>query len=151
MGLITWSKRSPAGGNGNPLQVFLPRRSHGQRSLVGYSWGVSRGAGHDLETKKQQQRTYPTEKAGYSTTLCKIHVIIPLVMGLFFTVRFYNITDTTLGSGKRQTWNSLLSSQDLELVLSSDPSSTAYNCVTLGKSFNLSKLQFLFFNVGIYW
>ena len=27
-------------GNGNPLQVFLPGKSHGQRSLAGYSpWG----------------------------------------------------------------------------------------------------------------
>ena len=32
--------RSPGGGNGNPLQYFLPGESHGQRSLVGYSpWG----------------------------------------------------------------------------------------------------------------
>ena len=27
----------PGGGNSNPLQVFLPGESHGQRSLVGYS------------------------------------------------------------------------------------------------------------------
>ena len=27
-------------GNGNPLQLFLPGESHGQRSLAGYSpWG----------------------------------------------------------------------------------------------------------------
>ena len=27
-------------GNGNPLQVFLPGKSHGQKSLAGYSpWG----------------------------------------------------------------------------------------------------------------
>ena len=32
--------RSPGEGNGNPLQYYLPVRSHGQRSLVGYSlWG----------------------------------------------------------------------------------------------------------------
>ena len=32
--------RSPGEGNGNPLQLFLPEKSHGQRSLVGYSlWG----------------------------------------------------------------------------------------------------------------
>ena len=28
--------RSPGEGNGNPLQLFLPGKSHGQRSLVGY-------------------------------------------------------------------------------------------------------------------
>ena len=32
--------RSPGEGNGNPLPAFLPGKSHGQRSLVGYSpWG----------------------------------------------------------------------------------------------------------------
>ena len=36
---IPGSGRSPGGGNGNPLQypVYLPGKSHGQRSLVGYS------------------------------------------------------------------------------------------------------------------
>ena len=29
--------RSPMEGNGNPLQVFLPGESHGQRSLMDYS------------------------------------------------------------------------------------------------------------------
>ena len=39
-GSIPGSGRSPGGGNGNPLQVFLPGKCHGQRSQVGYSpWG----------------------------------------------------------------------------------------------------------------
>ena len=29
--------RSPGGGNGNPLQYSCPKKSHGQRSLAGYS------------------------------------------------------------------------------------------------------------------
>ena len=29
--------KSPGGGNGNPLQLFLSGESHGQRSLVGRS------------------------------------------------------------------------------------------------------------------
>ena len=29
--------RSPGGGNGNPLQYSQPGKSHGQRSLMGYS------------------------------------------------------------------------------------------------------------------
>ena len=38
-----------------PILVFLPGESHGQRSLAGYSpWGFKR-AGHDLATKQQQQ------------------------------------------------------------------------------------------------
>ena len=36
-GSIPGSGRSPRGGNGNPLLVFLPGKSHGQRSMVGYS------------------------------------------------------------------------------------------------------------------
>ena len=36
-GLIPGSRRSPGGGNGNPLQHFLSGKFHGQRSLEGYS------------------------------------------------------------------------------------------------------------------
>ena len=41
VGLILGSGRSPGEGNGNPpTPVFLPGRSHGERSPVGYSpWG----------------------------------------------------------------------------------------------------------------
>ena len=48
-GLIPRSGRCPAEGNGLPTPVFLPRKFHGERSLVGYSawdWGVER----DLES-----------------------------------------------------------------------------------------------------
>ena len=40
-GSIPGLGRSPGEGNVNqPIQVFLPGKSHGQRSLVGYSlWG----------------------------------------------------------------------------------------------------------------
>ena len=39
-GSIPGSGRSPGEGNGYPLQVFLPGKSHGQKSLVDYSpWG----------------------------------------------------------------------------------------------------------------
>ena len=37
VGLTPGSGRSPGGGNGNPLQCSLPGKSHGQRSLGGYS------------------------------------------------------------------------------------------------------------------
>ena len=40
MGSIPGSRRSPGRGNGNPFTVFLLGKSHGQRSLMGYSpWG----------------------------------------------------------------------------------------------------------------
>ena len=50
--MIPGSVRSPEEGNGNPTPVFLPGKSHGQRSLAGYSlWGHKR-VGCDLETKQ---------------------------------------------------------------------------------------------------
>ena len=50
MGLIPGSGRCP----GEPIPVFLPGKSHGQRSLADYrSWGHKR-VGHDRATKQQQ-------------------------------------------------------------------------------------------------
>jgi len=52
-GYIPGLGRSPEEGNGNPLQYSCLEKSHGQRSLVGYSpWGLKR-VGHDLATKQQ--------------------------------------------------------------------------------------------------
>ena len=52
-GLISGSGRSPGEKKATPL-VFLPAKSHGQRSLAGYGpWGHKR-AGHDLVTKQEQ-------------------------------------------------------------------------------------------------
>ena len=40
MGSIPGSGRAPGEGHGNPVPVFLPAKSHGQRRLVGCSlWG----------------------------------------------------------------------------------------------------------------
>ena len=51
LGLIPGSGRCPfPGRKWQPTPVFLPGRSHGQRSLAGYSpWGL----GHSLATKQQ--------------------------------------------------------------------------------------------------
>ena len=45
-GLILWLGRSPGGGHGSPLQLFLPGEFHGQRSLVDYNPRVCK----ELET-----------------------------------------------------------------------------------------------------
>ena len=39
--MIPGSGRSPGRGKGQPIPVFLPGKSHGQRNLVGYSIGCS--------------------------------------------------------------------------------------------------------------
>ena len=50
--LILVLGRSPAEGH----SIFLPEKSHGQRSLMGYGpWGHKR-VRHDLMTKQQQQQ-----------------------------------------------------------------------------------------------
>ena len=54
-GSISGSRRSPGEGNGNPLQLILPGKFHGQRSLVGYSSGgrkeLDRTEQHSIKSK----------------------------------------------------------------------------------------------------
>ena len=51
VGWIPGYGRSPGEGNGSPLQYFCQGKSHGHRSLVGYSpWDCKR-VRHDLATK----------------------------------------------------------------------------------------------------
>ena len=55
------SGKSPGEGNDNPTPVLLPGKSHGQRSLVGYSpWG-----------RQEWERTSPlnNNKAGHRTVM----------------------------------------------------------------------------------
>ena len=52
-GLLPRSRRSPGEGNGNPLQVLLPGKSHG-KSLASYSPWITR-VRHDLVTKPPNQ------------------------------------------------------------------------------------------------
>ena len=51
VGSIPGSGRSPGEGNGNSL-VFLPWKSHGQRSLAGYSPWSHKMIKHNLMTKQ---------------------------------------------------------------------------------------------------
>ena len=45
-----------------PSPVFLPRKSHGQRSLAGYSPRGCKRVGHNLATKQQQQEISKDEQ-----------------------------------------------------------------------------------------
>ena len=42
LGSISRSGRSPGVGNGIPTPIFLPGKSHGQRSLAGYIYGAAK-------------------------------------------------------------------------------------------------------------
>ena len=57
VGSIPGSGRYPGEGNGNPVFVFLPERSHGQKSLAGCSPWSCRRVGHKLATKQQKQQS----------------------------------------------------------------------------------------------
>ena len=50
LGSISGWGRSLGEGNGYPLQVFLPGKSHGQKSLAAKVHGVPKRVGYDLVT-----------------------------------------------------------------------------------------------------
>ena len=71
MQVLSWVGKKPWRRKCQPIPVFLPGKSHGQRSLVGYSpWGHKR-LGHDL-TKHQQQlflfNSFPGAASGKEPT-----------------------------------------------------------------------------------
>ena len=70
-GFDPWVRKIFWGRKWQPTPIFLPGKSHRQRSLVGYSpWGHKR-VGHDLITKQQQ---------GGKTKLLKMNSMVFIVM-----------------------------------------------------------------------
>ena len=59
-----WVGKIPGGGNGNPLQYFLPGKFHGQRSLAGYSPGSCK----DLDPIERQSTYYFKSSLKYVDT-----------------------------------------------------------------------------------
>ena len=58
-GFNPWVEKSPWRRKSQPIPVFLPGKSHGQRNLAGYSpWG-SQIVGLDLATKQQKYPLKP--------------------------------------------------------------------------------------------
>ena len=56
LGFNSWIRKIPWRRKWQPSPVFLPGKSHGQRSLVGYSPWSHKIVRHDLVTKQQQQQ-----------------------------------------------------------------------------------------------
>ena len=66
--LIPGLERSPGRRKWQPTPVFLPWKSHGQRSLAGYSpWGCKR-VGHDLTNS--------------TTTTTRIYISVCIYLGM---------------------------------------------------------------------
>ena len=59
VGKILWSRKW------QPTLVFLPGKSHWQRSLVGYSQWGSQSIRHNWMTKQQQQTSFNISKMSY--------------------------------------------------------------------------------------
>ena len=57
-----WIGKIPCRRKWQPIPVFLPRKSHGQRSLVGLQATEYRRVGHDWATKQQRQQQTHTER-----------------------------------------------------------------------------------------
>ena len=55
-GFDPWVRKIPWRRKWQPTSVFLPGKSHGQRSLEGYSLWCRKRVGHDLGTKQQPQQ-----------------------------------------------------------------------------------------------
>ena len=72
LGSDPWVGKIPSRRKWQPAPVFLPEKSHGQRSLVGYSPWSHKRVGHGLATKEQQQKITVqfSSVALLSLTLC---------------------------------------------------------------------------------
>ena len=71
-----WIGKIPGRRKWQPTLIFLPEKTHGQRSLAGYSpWGRKR-VGHDLVTKQQKQQLTMRIIEGLkeNACICLIHL-----------------------------------------------------------------------------
>ena len=69
-----WVRKIPWRRKWLPTPVFLPGKSHGQKSLVGYSPRGRERARRNLATKQQQ----PIISVNYSDTICFLSEDLPL-------------------------------------------------------------------------
>ena len=65
-----WSPKLPREGDGNPLQYSCLKKSHGQRSRVGYSpWGCKESDTTDLRSQTEKNRQVLWGGEGLTPTL----------------------------------------------------------------------------------
>ena len=90
-----WVRKIPWRRKWQPTPVFLPGKSHGQRSLEGYSpLGLQR-VGHYLAIKQQQSTAFPTQRP----EMCLFHLLIPFSVEpskyLIHSIGQYLLTQST--------------------------------------------------------
>ena len=74
-----WVGKIPCRRKWQPTPVFLTRKSHGQRSLVGYSPRHFQRVRHHLATTLQQQMPFYI-KSQLSPVLSRLHSLIHLIL-----------------------------------------------------------------------
>ena len=88
-GFNLWVRKMPWRRKWQPTLVFLPRKSHGQRSLVGYSpWGCKR-IRHDLVTKQQQHHPLTTHTYIWVKSIIATHFTLHWEIWLDFSDSAY--------------------------------------------------------------
>ena len=93
MGSLPGSGIPPGGGNGNPLQLFLPGKSRGQRSLVDYSsWDRKESD----TTKQLNTQHFPL------CTECQRHSPPLSILLLCFVTAIHVSSHCQLSLGKRE-------------------------------------------------
>ena len=88
-----------------PIPVFLPGKSHGQRGLAGYSQWDCQRVGHDLATKQQQKNqegSYLSQNY-YKVLVAWIQIFLPNPKHLFpyWTHRLFLVANTACFTLKR--------------------------------------------------
>ena len=77
-----WDGKIPWRVKWQPIPVFIPGKSHGQRRLVGYSpWGHKR-VGHDLVTNQQLLINNVVKVSRYTAAECSFSKCIVVVQSL---------------------------------------------------------------------
>ena len=69
-----------------PLPVFLPGKSQGQKSLAGYSWWDHKRVGYNLDTKQQPYTHSHVYKLHNVHIYNAIHVVLHAVM--YYKIQF---------------------------------------------------------------
>ena len=88
LGFDPWIGKIPWRRKWQPTSVFLPGKSHRQKSLVGYSpWGHTR-VGHNLATKQQQLWAKKRQRFQSLKELCHgLHQqVLPFPIGVSFGI-----------------------------------------------------------------
>ena len=89
-GFDPWVEKIPWRRKWQPIPVFLPGKSHGQKSLAGYSWWDHKRVGYNLDTKQQPYTHSHVYKLHNVHIYNAIHVVLHAVM--YYKIQFKRLS-----------------------------------------------------------